>query len=147
MKDSEWELARRRKFKILFGISMVGLFLFCSAAFGEDLSPEVTVSKYYDNMKNSHFEQAYEYISQNMRDGRSKDKWAEDWRKILKSGKVLILEVQVSPSKIEGNKATVRVKIRSTDIFNPKGLVEEEIDHLIKEKNVWKIDETEVLFE
>ena len=107
----------------------------------------MTVSKYYDNIKNSHFEQAYEYVSQNMRDGRSRDKWAEDWRKTLKSAKVIILEVQISPSKIEGNKATVRVKIRSTDILNPKGLVEEEIDHLIKEKNVWKIDETEVLFE
>ena len=147
MKDLEWGFACRRKIKISFVISMLGFFLFCSTAFGENLSPEMTVSKYYNNMKNSQFEQAYEYISQHMKDGKTRDKWAEDWRKILKSVKVVIFEVQVSPSKIDGNKATVRVKIRSTDIFNTKGLVEEEIDHLIKEKNVWKIDETEVLFE
>lgn len=132
-------------------IIIMGVFLLSGGCAGHDLSPERTVSNYYNAIKNSRFEEAYDYVSEGMKDGRAREKWAKDWRTIFEAGNVVIFEFSVSPAKIEGDKATVPVMNRSRCILDPKnqpeGIVEHEIDYLIKENGVWKIDRTEVLVE
>ena len=134
--------------KVALGVLFITLLFLVGGSYGEDLSsPEATVSNYYNAIKSGRFEKAYEYTSREMRDGRSIEQWVEDWRKTFESGKVVILEFSVSPAQIEGDKATVKVTSKSRDAFNPKGITEHEIDHLVKENGAWKIDETEILME
>lgn len=133
-----------KKIKVcLIIVAMV--MLIGNVTFGEDLSPAATVSKYYNALKNGEFDQAAEYISKRMRGNKTKKEWAKEWRKMFQAGKVVISEISVSPGKIEGDRATVRLKTRSKDRFNPQGVEENEIDHLIKEDGIWKIDRTEVV--
>ena len=134
--------------RIGIGAIIVAVFLVGgSVSYGAELSPEATVSNYYDALKNGNFEQAAEYVSRTMMGDKTKKEWADAWKKTFEYAKVVILECSVSPAKIEGDKATVKVKSMSKDKFNSQGLVENEIDHLIKENGVWKIDETEVLLD
>lgn len=130
---------------------VVAALLLTSSSFGAELSPEATVSAYYEAVKNGRFEQSYDYVSQGMKGDRTREQWAADWRGVFESGKVVIFEVSVSPAKIEGEKATVHVSNRSSCILDkkthPEGVMEDEIDSLIKEKGIWKIDRTEVVFE
>ena len=134
--------------KIGIGTIIMALFLVGgNLSYGAELSPEATVSNYYNALKNGNFEQAAEYVSRTMRGDKTKKEWADAWRKAFEYAKVVILECSVSPAKIEGDKATVKVKNRSKDKFNSQGIVENEIDHLIKENGIWKIDETEVLLD
>ena len=140
-----WLMIRMRGTTI--GMITLTIFLFGSISCGVDLSPEATVSNYYNALKTGHFEQAYEYTSQKMNGGKTKEQYSEDWRKLFENGKVVILEFSVSSAKIEGDKATVRTWNRSKDMFNPDGIEEHEIDYLIKENGKWKIDETVVLNE
>ena len=125
-------------------IIMAMFMLIGNMSFGEELSPEATVSKYYNLLKNGAFEQAAEYISKTMKGDKTKEEWANEWRKMFNVGKVVILEISVSPGTIEGDKATVQLKTRSKDSFNPHGIEENETDYLVKEDGVWKIDRTEV---
>jgi len=113
-------------------------------SWGEELSPEATVSTYYNALKNGKFEQAAEYISKNMRGDKTKEQWANEWRETFKTGNVGISEISVLAGEIEGDQATVRIKTISQDRFNPQGIEENETDYLIKEDGVWKIDQTEV---
>ena len=73
------------------------------------------------------------------------EQWAADWKKVCEVGKVEILKFSISPAKIDGDKAIVEVLLKSKDIFNPDGLEEKEIDSLVRENGIWKIDSTEVL--
>ena len=113
-------------------------------SFGEELTPQTTVSNYYNALKGSEFEKAVDYISKGMQGDKTKEQWANDCRKTFELGKATITGFSVSPGTIEGDTATVRTEIRSSDRFNPQGITENEIDYLVKEDGVWKIDRTEV---
>lgn len=125
-------------------IIMAMFMLIANVAFGEELSPAATVSQYYSLIKNGEFEQAAEYVSKTMIGDKTKKEWANEWRKMFNAGKVVILEISVSPGKIAGDEAIVQLKTRSKDRFNSQGIDEKETDYLVKEDGVWKIDRTEV---
>jgi len=57
--------------KIVSGLIIMALLLIGGISFGEDLSPEATVHKYFNAIKNHQFEEAYDYVSQGMRGGRA----------------------------------------------------------------------------
>ena len=137
--------------KIISGFTIMAVLLIGGVSSGGDLSPEATVHKYFNALKNKQFEEAYNYVSQGMKGDRTREKWAEDWKKILEMGEVIILGFSVSAANIEGDTATVRVSNRTTCLLdrktNPNGVVEHEIDYLVKEKGAWKIDRTDVLIE
>ena len=149
MKDLLVQLRQQAGFvlKIIIAFTIIAITSSFSINISEGggLTPEETVKRYYNASKNGNFEEAYEYISKKFNDGKNKAEWSKAWKDMFAAGQVVILETIVSPAKINKDKATVKVKNTSKDIFNPKGLVEYEIDHLSKEDGVWKIDETEVL--
>lgn len=120
------------------------LTIFCINVLASDLTPEQTVNKYYNALKNQDYEQAYDCISKKMKDGRDRETWAKDWKDTVVVAKIEIVHFSVSECKIDGDKATVRVSVNAKDIFNKDGLTENETDYMVIEDSVWKIDATEV---
>jgi len=128
---------------------VVGLFLlYGQSLLAETLTPDETVSAFYNAIKDGKYEQAYDYTSQKMKDGKDRKQWAGDWKKTVEMSQAEIFNFTVSPAKItdftDGEKATVRTEINSKDIINKDGIVETETDYLVKENGIWKIDATEV---
>jgi hypothetical protein len=137
---------RKNRLIIQKSVLVIGLFLavFCFNALSSDVSPEQTVCKFYNALKNKDYDQAYECISKTMKDGKDKEKWAKDWKEMVDFAKVEILDFSVSECKIDGDKATVRVSVKAKDMFNKDGITEQETDSLVMEDSIWKIDITEV---
>jgi hypothetical protein len=137
---------RKNRLIIQNSVIGIGLFLavFCFNALASDVSPEQTVCKFYNSLKNKDYEQAYECISKKFKDGKDKEKWVKDWKETVDFAKVEILDFSVSECKIDGDKATVHVSVDAKDMINKDGITETEIDYLVIEDSVWKIDATEV---
>jgi hypothetical protein len=129
--------------KVVIGIGFF-LAVFCFNALASDVSPEQTVCKFYNALKNKDYDQAYECTSKKFKDGKDKEKWAKDWKETVDFAKVEILHFSVSECKIDGDKATVRVSVKAKDMFNKDGITEQETDFLVLEDSIWKIDITEV---
>ena len=121
------------------------LFFISGTVYAGSSTPEAVVTNYYNSIKAGNYNNAYTCITKKMSDGKTMEQWAADWKKVCKAGKVEILKFSVSPATIDGDKATVDVLLKSKDIFNPDGLEEKEIDSLVREKGIWKIDSTEIL--
>jgi len=109
------------------------------------LTPEEVVKRYYLALKEGDFAQAYGYISKNMRAGKSRVEWVRQISKLFKSGKVEIEEVSVSLDSISGREAVVKSQVVSKDLFNRKGIIEYNREHLIREDGHWKLDRTELI--
>lgn len=122
--------------------------LFTTSLFAADSnSPEDVVNSYYKALKARKFEQAYPLLTDKMKDGRTAKQYAADWQNIVNLGSVILHEYGVSSVKVEGDKAQVEAWTRASDIFNTKGIVEKEVDHLIKVNGQWLLDATEVSME
>ena len=117
---------------------------FCFNALASDVSPEQTVCKFYNAVKSKNYEQAYQCVSEKFKAGKTPEQWAKGWKETVDFAKFEILQFAVSECKIDGDKATVRVSVDAKDIFNKDGITETEIDYLVIENSVWKIDVTEV---
>lgn len=127
---------------LMFVLAITAVFYF--NAFASELTPEQTVCKFYNALKIKDYNRAYDCISETMKDGKDREKWAKDWKEMVDFASVEILGFSVSECKIDGDKATVRVSVKSKDMINKDGLTENETDHLVIENSVWKIDATEV---
>ena len=113
----------------------------------EGNTPEDVVLNYFTALQNGDFSKAYDFVSDKMRDNRTREAYIKDWKNVMTSGQVEILEFGITSSKIDGNNATVEAWNVSSDVFNVLGIKENEIDRLILIDGDWKINETEVLIE
>ena len=130
---------------ITLSIFFCTLFFITGTVCGSSSTPEAVITNYYNYIKTGNYNNAYTCITKKMSDGKTMEQWAADWKKVCEVGKVEILKISISPAKIDGDKAIVEVLLKSKDIFNPDGLEEKEIDSLVRENGIWKIDSTEVL--
>jgi len=130
---------------ITLSIFFCTLFFLAGTVYGTSSTPEAVVTNFYNSIKAGNYNNAYTCITKIMSDGKTMEQWAVSWEKVCKVGKVEILNFSVSPAKIDGDRAIVEVLLKSKDIFNPEGIEEKEIDSLVRENGVWKIDSTEVL--
>ena len=117
------------------------LVLATSPAFAE-LTPEQTVTKYLEAMQGQKFDEAYDYVSSGLRDGKSKEEWAKEQQYIAQMGEVKIFGFRVFKPVIEGEKAKVPNILKSQDKFlNQLGLDEYELYELVREDGTWRIDQ------
>ncbi len=128
----------------LFFITVLIVILQSGFLYAADLTPEETVTGFYNSIQSGEYEKAYDFISQKMKDGKNCKEWAADWKKTVDFGQVVLIEFGVESAKIEGDKATVRAWNKSSAIFNKDGIVEHETDHLEIEDGIWKLDVTDV---
>ena len=115
-----------------------------NAAWGGGVTPEEVVLKYYHALQNGDFSGAYQCISRGMRDDKDQGQWAAFMKDLFEGGKVVFTEISVTPGPISGKAAQVNTVINSKDIFNKNGLIEYNVEHLVLEDGLWKIDRTEL---
>ncbi len=131
---------------VLFGLVLGGLLAMPPGWAGE-LGPKETVEKHLAALQDYIFEEAFDYISKESTDGKTKQEWANSTRELYSSANVKVMKFTLYPAKIEGDKAIVPDILNASDIFNKEGSTEYELYHLIKEDGVWKVDRQELLFE
>jgi acyl-CoA synthetase (AMP-forming)/AMP-acid ligase II len=105
------------------------------------LSPEETVRRYLQALKDGRFEAAYDLISKDMKQGKDREVWVKEQKTGMAFADVKIFEFEVYPAKIEGSTAHVPNVLSSQDRFvNQLGLTEYELYTLLKEDGTWKVD-------
>ena len=125
---------------VLFSLIIFSL----NAAWGTGLTPEEVVLKYYHTLQNRDFSGASQCVSRGMLAGKSQKEWAKEMKALYEGGKVEITEISVSPGSVSGQEAQVKNVMTSKDIINKNGVVEYNVEHLVLEDGLWKIDRTEL---
>jgi hypothetical protein len=112
------------------------------AAAGSPLTPEETVRRYLQAVKEAKFDVAYGLISRAMKGGKDREVWIKEQQRLTQWADVKIFDFHVYPGKVEGDKAQVPNVLSSQDRFaNQLGLTEHEVYTLVKEDGAWKVDQ------
>tara|TARA_B110000046_G_C12809376_1_gene320577 strand:+ start:115 stop:543 length:429 start_codon:yes stop_codon:yes gene_type:complete len=133
-------------------ITLILLFSMVRLAWcGGDDEVSVTIAAlqqtYFNAVQSQDFATAYDMVTENMRDGRTKEKYVEDWEGVMKSAQVDLIEGGVTAIDVNGEKARVHAWTKASDVFNVIPIIEKEIDHWVLVNDVWKLDLTEVLMD
>src|SRR5213594_1596001 len=105
------------------------------------LSPEETVRRYLQALKDGRFDAAYDLVSKAMRQGKDREVWVKEQKTGMSFADVKIFDFDVYPGKVEGDLAYVPNVLSSQDRFvNQLGLTEYELYTLIKEEGTWRVD-------
>ena len=134
-----------------------GLVVLTSKAYAEPCAdgsgPESAVAAYVQGMKDYQFESAYDFLTDNMTDGKSRDDWSELQLKFIVGGEVVIKKVDVRPAHNTATDAACEASaivphvLRAKDKFNNQGSTEFELYTVVKQGDKWKIDTQETLFD
>ena len=121
---------------------MLGVVLCALPVRAATLSPEDTVKRYLQAVKDTKFEVAYELISKAMRGGKDREAFVKEQKEGMVWADVKIFSFDVGSGKVEGDKAFVPNVLSSQDKFvNQLGLTEYELYTLVKEDGAWKVDQ------
>ncbi len=116
-------------------------------------APRGAVMAYLRAMHENRFEDAYDYVTENMTDGRSRTAWAELQRSLYLPGAVDIYGVDIRNAYAPADDpqcsagATVANVLSSRDRLNEAGNVEFEIYRVVAADARWRIDSQETLFD
>jgi len=124
------------------------LLLWAPRAWAADASsPEDVLKRYLQAVKDEKFDQVYDLVSKNMRQGKDKETYVKEQKAMMAYADVKIFSFTVYPGKVEGEKAQVPNILESQDRFvNTLGLTEYELYTLMRENGAWKVD-SQVLLE
>jgi hypothetical protein len=104
-------------------------------------SPEDVLVRYLQALKDEKFDVAYDLVSKDMRQGKSRETYVKDSKEFMGFADVKIFDFTVGQGKVEGDKAQVPNVLESQDRFaNTLGLTEYELYTLIREDGAWKVD-------
>jgi hypothetical protein len=104
-------------------------------------SPEDVLRRYLTALKAEKFGDAYELVSNAMRQGKGKEEYVKEAQAMMGFADVKIFDFTVYPGKVEGEKALVPNILESQDRFvNTLGLTEYELYTLVREDGKWKVD-------
>ncbi len=110
-------------------------------------SPEDVLRRYLTALKAEKFDQAFDLVSQAMRQGKGKEQYVKEAKAMMGYADVKIFDFTVYPGKIDGDKAQVPNILESQDRFvNTLGLTEYELYTLVREGGAWKVD-SQILIE
>lgn len=137
---------------------LIALTVFCANVSAElcpdGAAPEAAVLGYMQGMKDYQFESAYNYVTDNMTDGLSREEWTELQLKFIVGGEVVIGKLDVRDAHSEkaedlacAQRAIVPNVLKAKDKFNNQGSTEFELYTVVNEKGTWKIDLQESLFD
>ena len=110
---------------LLFSVIRVG---WCG---GDEASVTIAALQqtYFNAVQSKDFATAYDMVTENMRDGRTKEKYVEEWVGVMQSAQVDIVDGGVTAIEVNGNKAQVHAWTKASDVFNVIPIIEKEIDH------------------
>lgn len=134
----------RQKWSMIAAVACSLLVLSLNAAWGGGPVPTEVVQKYYGALQKKDFSEAYQCISREMRDGKSEAQWADLMKGLFEVGNVVFTGAAVTPGPVSEKEAQVNSVVHSKDSFNKNGLIEHNVEHLILEDGLWKLDRTEL---
>jgi len=110
-------------------------------------SPEDTLRRYLQALKDGNPGEAYDLSSKALRGGKEKEVWVKEQKTMMGVADVKIFDFTVFPGKVEGDKAQVPNVLESQDKFvNTLGLTEHELYTVVREDGAWKVD-SQILLE
>ena len=119
-----------------------------------DAEPQAVVQSYLSAMKDERFEDAFQFVTASMTDGKLAAEWAEQQSKMFKMGRVVINGIDVRPGHRElknvfmcASIAEVPNVLRASDVLNSQGSTEFEVYKVIMDGDEWRIDSQETLFD
>src|SRR5438445_8704879 len=134
-------MPRARSLAWAFGALGLVVAARAPAAETTPLSPEETVRRYLQALKDGRFDAAYDLVSKAMKQGKDREVWVKEQKTGMAFADVKIFEFTVHPGKVEGTTAYVPNVLSSQDRFvNQLGLTEYELYTLPKEDGTWKVD-------
>lgn len=121
---------------------VLGIAFCARAVTASSLTPEETVRRYLQAVKDVKFDAAYDLISRAMKRGKDRAAWVKEQTDGMAWADVKVFRFDVGAGKVEGEKAYVPNVLSSQDKFvNQLGLTEYEVYTLVKEDGAWKVDE------
>ena len=134
-------MPRARSLAWAFGALGLVVAARAPAAETTPLSPEETVRRYLQALKDGRFDAAYDLVSKAMKQGKDREVWVKEQKTGMAFADVKIFEFRVHPGKVEGATAWVPNVLSSQDRFvNQLGLTEYELYTLLKEDGAWRVD-------
>src|SRR5262245_5911712 len=128
-------------------VVMLSLAIGGVAAALEAGSPEDTLRRYLQALKDGKPGEAYDLSSKALRGGKEKEVWVKEQKTMMAVADVKIFDFTVYPGKVQGEKAQVPNVLESQDKFvNTLGLTEHELYTLVREGGQWKVD-SQILLE
>ena len=118
-----------------------------------DEGPRSAVENYITAMSEYRFNDAFDFVSVNMTDGKNRDDWAGQQSTWYKGGEVTIFGKDVRQAHVTDDdiacekKATVPNILKSRDKYNTQGTTEFEYYITVKDGDAWKVDSQETLFD
>ena len=142
--------------RVIAGSMLAGL-LFTGSALaaecGDDSGPHAALDGYLKAMQAHLFNDAYDFVTTNMTDGKSREDWAAQQKLFYQGGEVNILNIDIRKAQTTdddaacANKASVPNILKSRDKFNNQGTTEFEVYVAVKDGETWKVDSQETLFD
>ena len=136
---------------MLVSMLMTGSALAADCA--DDSGPRKALESYLTAMQAHKFNDAYDTVTSNMTDGKSREDWAAQQKMFYEGGEVNILNIDIRKAQASAddaacaNKASVPNILKSRDKFNNQGTTEFEVYEAVKDGANWKIDAQETLFD
>lgn len=134
---------------VLFACHAGASAALCDAA----AAAAAAVEDYLVAMQEHRFEDAYDDVTTNMTDGKSRGEWAALQKLFYEGGEVNIFGIDVrAPQVPEGAadcsaRAMVPNVLKSRDKFNNQGLTEFEVYTVVATDGGWRIDAQQTLFD
>lgn len=126
----------------LSALLVVALLVASLARASAPTTPEDTLRRYLQAMKDGKFADAFDLVSKGMKQGKDREVWVKEQGAMMAVADVKIFAFKVYPGKVEGATAHVPNVLSSQDRFlNTLGLTEYELYTLVKEDGAWKVDE------
>lgn len=142
---------RTKAATMLVGMLMTGSALAADCA--DDSGPRKALESYLTAMQAHKFNDAYDTVTSNMTDGKSREDWAAQQKMFYEGGEVNILNIDIRKAQASADdaacakKASVPNILKSRDKFNNQGTTEFEVYEVVKDGANWKIDAQETLFD
>ncbi|MBK8961258.1 MAG: hypothetical protein IPM80_23230 [Proteobacteria bacterium] len=142
--------------RINAGIFVAGLLTsgaVLAADCADDSGPRKALENYITAMQAHKFNDAYNFVTSNMTDGKSREDWAAQQKLFYEGGEVNILSMDIRKAQGTDDDATCGAKanvpniLKSRDKFNNQGTTEFEVYVTVKDGNTWKVDSQETLFD
>src|SRR5438046_9493392 len=108
-------MARARRFPWALGALALLVVAGAAAADPTPLSPEETVRRYLQALKDGRFDAAYDLVSKAMKQGKDREVWVKEQKTGMAFADVKIFELHVHAGKVEGSTADVPNVLYSED--------------------------------
>lgn len=142
-----------------FGRSCAALLLAAFATAGvaapcaDSSGPQAALQSYLTAMQDHRFNDAYDFVTATMTDGKPREEWASVQKMFYEGGAVNIFGIDIREAQADpadaacAARAMVPNVLKSRDKFNNQGTTEFEIYTVVKDGDAWKVEAQETLFD